>query len=232
MQFILDHLIATLVATTLGLSMFGQQLQNRQASLERQAVYQAKAQSMAFAEWLEDDVVKLGARFGRDRDRFQAETETIDGVPYTRRFEYYYYENVVAADVVTRVEVVYELEEDDATRVVATKGATAAEDETVQVYTLTRSERRGQYNTATLSWVAGPPAWSPTANYGAPNGLRYFYIEPRDSDGDRVPDERSDEADYVRLEFIVIPTLFPLHRARIIPKDGLQWATTIEIRPF
>lgn len=232
MQFLLDHLIATLVATTLGLALFSQQLQNRQSAMERQAVYQAKSQALSFAEWLEDDIVKLGSRFGRDRNRYLAVTETIDGQPYTRRFEYYYYENVVSADVVTRVEVVYDLNEDDATRVVAVKGDTPADDETIPVYTLSRSERSGQYNTATQTWVAGAPAWEATPGYGAPHGLRYFYIEPRDADGQRVPDDRSEDADYVRLEFIVIPTLYPLHSARLIPKAGLQWATTVEIRPF
>lgn len=232
MQFILDHLIATLVAATLGLSLFSQQIQNRQAAMERQAVYHAKSQALVFGEWLEDDVVRLGARFGRSRDRFQAVTETIDGKDFTRRFEYYYNEGVVTQNVLTRVEVVYELQEDNDLRLVTEKGATAADDEVMQTYTITRQTRKGEYNIETDTWVMGEPTWQPTADYQAPRGLRYFYIEPRDSNGLRVPDERSEEADYVRLEFIVMPTLFPLHRARLIPEDGLQWATTIEIRPF
>ena len=234
MQFILDHLIATLVAATLGLAMIAQQIQSRQAAMERQSVHQAKGQALAFGEWLEDDVVKLGSRFGRDRDRFSIDTDTTaDGRLFTRRFEYYYYDGTITNNVSSRVEVVYDLDEDDATRVVAVEGDTPADDVTVQVYTISRSERRGQYNTATEAWVAGSPtAWTPTPEYGSPHGLRHFLIEPRDSDSQPVDDEDAQEADYVRLEFSVVPTLFPLHRARIIPENGLHWATTIEIRPF
>lgn len=232
MQFIFDHLVATLVAATLGLAMIAQQIQSRQAAMERQSVHQAKGQALAFGEWLEDDVVRLGSRFGRDRDRFETQTEIIDGRPFTRRFEYYYYDGAVLDDVATRVEVVYELSEDDETRVVVTKGDTPADDVTMQVYTIARSERRGPYNTASETWVNSEPSWEPTPEYGSPHGLRHFHIEPRDSDSQPVADEDADEADYVRLEFSVIPTLFPLHRARIIPENGLHWATTIEIRPF
>ena len=232
MQFILDHLIATLVAATLGLAMFAQQIQSRQAAMERQSVHQAKGQALAFGEWLEDDVVKLGSRFGRDRDRFEIETEIIDGRSFTRRFEYYYYDGNVSDEVAARVEVLYELAEDNATRVVVTQGETPADDVTMQVYTITRSERRGSYDTANEAWVGGEPVWSPTPEYGSPHGLRHFLIQPRDSDSQDVADADAEEADYVRLEFSVVPTLFPLHRARIVPPNGLHWATTIEIRPF
>lgn len=232
MQFLLDNLIASLVAMTLGLAMIAQGLQNRQASMERQAVYQAKAQSLVFGEWLEDDVVKLGARFGRERRRFLAETETIDGRPYTRSFEFYYHEGVISDDDVTRVEIKYELFEDDSVRIVAEKGATRAEDVTLQTYRLVRSSRRGEYRVSTRDWVGADPAWEVSTDYRSPAGLRYFYIEPRDSNSQRVPDERSEEADYARIEFVVTPSLFPLYKARIIPKAGLHWATTIEIRPF
>ncbi len=231
MQFIFDHLIATLVAAVLGLAMIAQQINSRQASMERQSVHQAKGQALAFAEWLEDDVVRLGARFGRDRDRFSTITEVIDGRSFTRRFNYYYYEGTVTTEIATRVEVLYELAEDD-TRVVVTEGETPEDDVTMQIYSISRSERRGQYNTASNEWITGAPAWGPTPEYGSPHGLRHFHIQPRDSDSQPVGDDAADEADYVRLEFSVIPTLFPLHRARIIPENGLHWATTVEIRPF
>ncbi|MGB3542338.1 hypothetical protein [Rubrivirga sp.] len=232
MQFIFDHLIATLVAATLGLAMIAQQIQSRQAAMERQSVHQAKGQALAFGEWLEDDVVKLGSRFGRDRDRFEIETEVIDGRTFTRRFEYYYYDGSTSTDISTRVEVLYELAEDDSTRVVVTEGDTPADDVTMQVYDITRSARRGEYDTANEVWVGSEPVWDETPEYGSPHGLRHFLIQPRDSDSQVVADDDVEEADYVRLEFSVVPTLFPLHRARIIPENGLHWATTIEIRPF
>ncbi len=232
MQFIFDHLIATIVAATLGLTLISQQTHNRQVALERQSVYHAKAQALAFAEWLEDDIVKLGARFGRDRDRFFAETETIDGHEYTRNFEFYYNDEILADSIVHRVGVRYALLEDDDLRIVTEKGATPAQDDTLQVFTLTRSERAGRYNTKAKTWVGAEPEWAETGQYGVPRGLRHFYIEPRDSFNQPVSDDEPEKADYVRVDFVVVPTLFPLHRARLIPKSGLHWGTTLEVRPF
>lgn len=232
MQLIFDNLIATFVAMTLAVTLLSQQNMNRQQSLERVSVYAAKTQALGFAEWLEDNVVKLGARFGRSRDRFQATTETIDGIPFTTEFEFYYFNGAVTSEVADRVEVRYELDPDTSTRLVAQKGATPAEDVVVPVYIMTRSERRGRYNTSTRSWVGGTPAWEVSTGYRSPNGLRHFHIEPRDNDNQPVADNRPQDADYARLQFSVVPTLFPLHRARLIPRKGLHWATTIEIRPF
>ena len=237
MQLIFDNLIATFVAMTLAVTLLGQQNLNRQQSLERVSVYDAKTKALVFAEWVEDDVVKLGARFGRSRDRFQTKTEEIGGIPFTTEFEYYYNEETVADNVVDRVEVRYVLAPDDTQRLVARKGETAADDVVVPVYTLHRSQREGRYNTVSETWLGGPtPGWEPdwalTPGYQSPPGLRHFLIEPRDSDSQVVPDDKPEDADYARVQFSVVPTLFPLHRARLVPKKGLHWATTIEIRPF
>lgn len=235
MQFIFDNLIATMVVMALTVTLLGQQARSRQESVERTSVYAAKTQALGFAEWLEDDVVKLGARFGRSRDRFKATTETREGAPFTTAFDFYYNDETVADNVVNRVEVRYELAPDPGTRVVVAKGDTPADDELLTVYRLTRSQRSGHYNTATDAWVTtggAAPAWTVSAEYQSPPGLRHFHIEPRDSDGNPVDDSRPEDADYARVEFTVVPTLFPLHRARLVPKKGLHWATTIEIRPF
>ena len=254
MQLIFDNLIATMVAMALTVSLLSQQTRTRQESLERVSVFAAKTQSLAFAEWLEYDVVKLGARFGRSRNRFEATTETVDGVPFTTAFEFRYHKDAAANNVVTRVEVRYEIVPDADTRVVIEKGATPADDRTMPVYRLVRSVREGKYNLgqpatdprpATLLtpaepgkpavapyWVGGAPGFEVTEDHASPVGLRHFHIEPRDSDGNPVPDNRPEDADYVRVQFSVVPTMFPLHRARLVPKNGLHWATTVEIRPF
>lgn len=236
MQLILDNLIATIVAMTLAVTLLGQQNLNRQQSLERVSVYAAKTQALGFAEWLEDDVVKLGARFGRSRDRFQATTkETDDGIRYTSQFEFYYNDGTVTENVTNRVEVQYKFEPDTDTRVVVQKGETDADDVLLDVYNLVRSERSGRYDTTTKTWLTptgADPDWVVSEGYRSPPGLRHFHIEPRDSDSQPVDDSAPEDADYARVQFTVVPTLFPLHRARMIPKKGLHWATTIEIRPF
>ena len=252
MQLIFDNLIATFVAMTLTVSLMSQQARTRQETLERVSVYDAKTKSLGFAEWLEYDVVRLGARFGRSRDRFQATTDSVavggEYVKYTSRFEFYYNEGSTTNDEVTRVEVLYELVPDTSRRLVVQKGATPADDVTLDVYDLVRSEKRGKYNVgkpATAAtetapaqpaqpafWVGGDPGWQVTPGHRSPAGLRHFHIEPRDSDGRPVGDDEPEEADYARVQFSVVPTLFPLHRARLIPHRGLHWATTVEIRPF
>lgn len=236
MQFLFDNLIATMVAMALTISLMGQQVRNRQEGLERISVYSAKTQSLGFAEWLEDDVVKLGARFGRSRERFETTTVTRGGIEFTDRFEYYYNEGRAENNQVRRVEVLYELVPDTQTRAVIQKGPTAADDVTLDLYRLVRSTRAGQYDLGTPAtspgWVGGEPPWDVTAEYQSPPGLRHFLIEPRDSDQQPVGDGEPEKADYVRVQFSVVPTLFPLHRARLVPQRGLHWATTVEIRPF
>lgn len=246
MQFFYDHLIATFVSVTLTVALMTQQVNTRQAALERVSVYSAKTQSLAFAEWLEDDVVKLGARFGGVRERFSMTSRVEGGTQYTDQFEFYYNAATKTGTVVERVEVRYVLEPDTTTRVVARQGPTDAEDVTIPVYRLRRSERRGEYRTAAVEgsdqpqpvgWLPGSPsAWEQTADYATPAGLRHFQIQPLDSEGRPFDDTNAADyalrADYVRVQFTVVPTLFPLDRARIVPKEGLHWATTVELRPF
>jgi hypothetical protein len=227
MQVIFDHLIAITISAVLAMILMSQQLASRQDSLERQSVYDAKTKALAFAEWLEDDIVKLGARFGQDRDRFTFETDTLDGAEFTTRFEYYYNERTNDDGTTQRVEVRYQLANTDS-MLVAT-GATASDSIYVQLYEVARSTRAGQARDG--DWVSDvPPTWEISEGYRTPYGLSYFQIEPRNSQGIPVTDPT--EADYVRLQFSVVPSMFPVHRARMISGAGLNWATTVEIRPF
>ena len=236
MQFFFDHIIASVVAIALGLTILAQQMTVRQDNMERTSIYHAKSQSLAFAEWVEDDVVKLGARFGTSRQRFDTDTEhetRADGqkVYYTNVFEYFY-NSESDGTTATRVEVRYEVTPVDS---VLTSINESTDDSTyVPLYALERSEREGRYtlesDAAPGAWEGAEPAWTATPGYGSPSGLRYFRITPMDSEGgEDVPPA---EADYVKIEFEVLPTMFPLHRSRLIPNRPLHWQTTIEIRPF
>ncbi|MDT0630561.1 hypothetical protein RQM47_13830 [Rubrivirga sp. S365] len=240
MQFILDHMIASVVAAILTVAMMAQQINNRQASIERISVYSAKAQALAFGEWLEDDVVKLGSRFGQERGRFSMKTRPEGGVKFTEAFTFHYNSEVQSDGAVRRVEISYRLVPDTETRAVVEKGDTPADDVRIPVYRLRRDSLSGLYNPESKTWLAGSrPAPVPTPSYQAPVGLRHFQVQPLDSQGrefdDLTPghaDDYAHKADYARLQFTVVPTLFPLHRARLVPKEGLHWATTIELRPF
>lgn len=244
MQFILDHTIAAIVAAILTLALLTQQVRNRQASVERISVYSAKAQSLGFGEWLEDDVAKLGARFGRERGRFRISTALDgDGVAYTDTFRFHYNASFLPdTTIANRVEIEYRVVRDTTVRAVVEEGATPADDVLMPLYRLERDSVYGPYNVhpSVDGWVGGArPTAVPTPGYRAPVGLRHFHIQPMDSEGrpvdDTTPTHRDTyalEADYVRLQFTTVPTLFPLHRARLVPKEGLHWATTIELRPY
>jgi len=230
MQFFFDHLIASVVTLTLGLSLIAQQTTVRQDNMERLSIYQAKGQSLSFAEWVEDDVVKLGARFGTSRNRFDRETayetSATGGHLYTSLFDYYYNETV-DGDEVSRVEVRYEVAQYDS--LLTSIDELAADSTYTPLYELTRSQRKGSYSLATEDWIGTAPTWAVTSGYQSPSGLRHFHIIPLDSNGQAVEPA---QADYVRLQFEVLPTLFPLYHARLIPNRPLHWSTTIEIRPF
>ena len=239
MQFFFDHIIAASVTITLALAIIAQQVNVKQGSLERMSIYQAKAHSLSFAEWVEDDVVKLGSRFGSSRDRFDTDTEvetTADGnsVWYTNVFEYFYNEES-DGQTADRVEVRYDVASNDST--LLSVNETTGDSTFVPLYTLTRSEKRGAYELADPAngvvggWIGTEPDWTVSTGYRSPPGLRYFRITPMDSDGNDVTHDPT-EADYVRIEFEVIPTMVPLHRARLIPNRPLHWETTLEIRPF
>ncbi len=227
MQVIFDHLIAISISAILAMILMSSQLNTRQDTLERQSVYDAKRKAITFADWLEDDIVKLGARFGQSRDRFTFQEVVIDSVTYTTRFEYYYNERMNEDGTSERVEVRYQLNATD--QLLVHVDPNTSDSTYVQLYSMDRFNRSGQALNGT--WVSSvPPTWELSAGYKAPYGLSHFEVEPRNSEG--VPVTDPEEADYIRLQFSVVPSLFPVHRARMISGAGLSWATTVEIRPF
>ena len=235
MQFIFDNLIAVMVSASLAVILLTQQTSTRQDAIERQSVYSAKVQSLALAEWLERDIVKLGARFGEDRNRFTSTEPTrINGAPFTTRFDFSYNERENSDGSVDRIQVLYQLIRTDSSLVALATAATPAR--YVALFRLDRSERTGRWKGG--RWInsagdpAPTPAYVPDPTRKGPAGLSYFYIEPRTSNGAALTSARAAEADYIHVQFSVLPTLFPVHKARFVRETGLSWASTFEIRPF
>lgn len=235
MQLIFDNLIAVIVSATLAVLLIGQQASTRQDTLERQSVHAAKTQALVFSEWLEDDIVKLGARFGEDRNRFTFTRTMIGGLPFTTMFQFSYNERVNGDRSADRVEVRYTVTASGSIPVALATPSTPAR--SVPTYRLERAERSGRYLDG--RWVDGnlqptaEPVWAVNRGYGSPAGLTYFYLDPRTSDGQSITDpNKAADADYVHAQFGVLPSLFPVYRARFIRETGLSWATTVEIRPF
>lgn len=234
MQLLFDNLIAIIVAASLALLLLTQQNATRQDTMERQAVYSAKTQALTFSEWLERDVVKLGARFGSDRDRFvYTPPTTRGGIRFSNRFEFFYNEGENPDSTADRIAVLYTLVRTDSVKIAVVP------DRYQPLYQLQRFEGAGRWSPKRRYWVdaAGrqttPPAYVRTPGYGSPAGLTSFYMEPRTSDGAPITDQaRAVDADYMHMQFSVLPTLFPIYRARYINASGMSWSSTFEIRPF
>lgn len=232
MQLIFDNLIAIIVAASLAVLLLTQQTSTRQDTMERQSVYNAKTQALSFAEWLERDIVKLGARFSADRNRFiYTPPTTRGGTPFTDRFEFFYNEGENSDGSVDRIAILYRLQRTDSVKVAV------APDRYQPLYQVLRFQGAGRWKGGNWVNAAGaqttPPAYVRTTTHGSPGGLMSFYIEPRTTDGAAITDPaRAIDADYMHVQFSVLPTLFPVHRARYINASGLSWASTFEIRPF
>ena len=232
MQLLLDNLIAIIVSVSLAVLLLTQQTATRQDGMERQSVYNAKTQALGFSGWLERDIVRLGARFGSDRERFvYTPPTTRGGVRFTDRFEFSYNERENPDGSAERVGVLYVLVRTDSVKV------SVAPVRYTPLYQLQRSERVGRWKSGNWITPAGAtttaPAYVRTPSHGSPAGLMTFYVEPRTSDGAPITDPaRATDADYMHVQFSVLPTLFPVYRARYLNASGLSWASTFEIRPF
>lgn len=232
MQLLLDNLIAIIVAASLAVLLLTQQTSTRQDTMERQSVYSAKAQTLSFASWIERDMVRLGARFGDDRERFDyTRPVTRRGVAFTDTLAFYYNERENNDGSADRIAVKYVLTQTDSVQVAK------APVRFQPVYRLERYEGAGRFKDGRWVNAAGAtvprPALTRSNAYGSPAGLMSFYIEPRTSDGAAITDPaRATDADYMHVQFSVLPTLFPVYRARYINASGLSWASTFEIRPF
>lgn len=232
MQLLLDNLIAIIVSVSLAVLLLTQQTSTRQDGMERQSVYNAKTQALSFSGWLERDIVKLGARFGDDRNRFvYTPSTTRGGIAFTDRFEFFYNERENPDGSAERVAVLYQLVRTDSVKV------SLAPVRYTPLYQLRRFEGAGRWKSGNWINAAGAtvaaPAYVRTTTHGSPGGLTSFYLEPRTSDGAPITDPaRATDADYMHVEFSVLPTLFPVYRARYLNASGLSWASTFEIRPF
>jgi hypothetical protein len=74
MQLILDNLIAIIVAGVLLLGLQVTQVRSQHASIEQIASHSVKAKTLVFGQWVERDIMDIGANFGTNMYRFEAPT--------------------------------------------------------------------------------------------------------------------------------------------------------------
>jgi hypothetical protein len=220
MQLLLDNLSAIIVSGVLILSLQVTQIRSQHASIEQVVSHSVKAKTLIFGQWVEDDVLSLGANYGTNMYRF--EEPVLDPVSGNTRSWTFYSDSTRADGTRLRVLKRYRLED--------TKTATFS-DSTFQLYELHRDSLVVDVNAdGTLaSYAEGD--WVNSAQ--SISTLSFFEIDLLDRMG-TVPrtdagDVDVDKVDYVRVRFGVIPE-YVLQPDNYIRE--LYWVKTLKVRPY
>ena len=238
MQFLLDNLTATIVSGVLILSLQFTQVRSKHAAVEQIVAHSTKKRTLDFGEWVQDDILNIGANFGEYHYRF--EDPIVDPVTGdTREWEFYSDSTFVYAKLDASGDPVLDLNGDpDVLRVpkrlykryrLTESKQAAFRDTTYQLYELHR-------DTASVHLDANKnpttmPDWGPT--WASTPTLSFFRVDlldrlaktPRDAAGAIVVEE----VDYVRVRFGIIPDYV------LASEDYLRelyWVKTLKVRPY
>ena len=237
MQIFYDHLISIIVEGVLILGLQVTQSRSQHAGIEQVASHSVKAKTLVFGEWVEHDVLDIGANFGTNLYRFEA--PSID--PTTgNTTEWVFYSDTTGADDVTRrVFKRYRLLE---------TGEAAFRDTTYQLYQVARDSVVVPYaadDTPPTLASLGPSDW--VENTWSIGTLSFFNVDLLDRTG-QVPCPEGSEVtdddglvvrctgdvdvykvDFIRIRFGVVPeyVLKPDNYIR-----ELYWTKTLKVRPY
>ena len=221
MQFILDHMIAIVVAGVLILGLQVTQVRSQHANIEQVASHSVKAKTLVFGEWVERDILDIGANFGTNMYRF--EEPDVDSLGNSTRWVFF--SDTTAADgQQRRVFKRY--------RLIQTKMA-AFQDTTYQMYQVVRDSVVKDYPAVDVPPATGAIAeadW--VKNTWSIGTLSFFQIHLLDRTGE-TPYEGGvvdvDKVDYIRVRFGVVPeyVLKPDNYMR-----ELYWVKTLKVRPY
>lgn len=211
MQFILDNLMAVLLAGAVLFILSVTQIHSQRASVEQTASYATKTKALTFGEWLEDDILSLGENFGRNRFRF--EVPETDEYGNTSSFQFYSDIPQAAGDTLREI-TKYELQEIDTVN----RGDTS-----ITIFQMHRSRA----DMPIVDGVVGTPTSGDWYSDGASLAtLSSFQIHLLDRWGQIT--NNVETGDYVRVQFSLIPQ-FPVEPEYI---RELYWNATLKVRPF
>ena len=220
MQFFFDHLSSILIAAVVIVGLQITQTRSRHAGIEQIASHSVKAKTFVFGQWIEHDILNLGANYGDDLYRFnEPDTSTV-----TRNTtEWVFFSDSVKADN-SRLRISKRY------RLIPTKTATFR-DTTYQLYQVRRDTLVQPVVNGTVA-TPHPDDW--VKSTWSISTLSFFRIDLLGSDGKTPRDEADgtidlDAVDYVRVRFGVVPeyVLKPDNYIR-----ELYWTKTLKIRPY
>ena len=221
MQPIFDNLNALIIGGILILSLSVTQGRSQRSGIEQVASHSVKAKTLVFGQWVERDVLGLGANVGRNAYRF--DDPTVDAATGNTTRWTFYSDSIRADASVLRRVVRY--------RLVPTTRA-AFRDTTYQLYEV----RRDSATVAVRNGVPDPVRASDwQRSLWSIGTLSFFEIQLLDRHGNtpRIGGPTGpvdvDRADYVRVRFGVVPeyVLKPDNYIR-----ELYWVRTMKVRPY
>ncbi len=224
MQLILDNLTAIIISAVLILALQVTQVRSQHAGLEQVVSHSVKAKTLVFGNWVERDILDLGANFGTNVYRFDEPTLDADSNAVDWMF---FSDGVDTGGDPIRVFKRYKLEPTN----VAVFSAGTSEEKRFQLYRLDRDslvvaldDDGAPESYSESDWVPAGQSLS-TLSFFKIDLIDRFGETPRDDDG--ALDYYS--IDYVRVRFGVVPeyVLKPDNYIR-----ELYWAKTLKIRPY
>ncbi|HYE96007.1 MAG TPA: hypothetical protein VD962_07325 [Rubricoccaceae bacterium] len=211
MNILYDHLISVLIGAAVILILATTQMRTSQASVEQVTSYSAKMKALSFGSWIEDDVVRLGQNFGRNRYRF--EQPVVDARLNTTNFTFFA-DSIQTSGDSLRLFTSY--------RLVPTMTVTRDGQER-QLYRIERFVSQARVLGGNV--VPGTQTAWRHDGYSV-STLSFFRVEMLRRDGTTT--NSVVETDYLTISFGMVPEWDI--RAGYIRE--LFWTTTLKIRPF
>ena len=223
MQLLLDNLTALIISAILILSLQVTQVRSQHAAIEQIASHSMKAKTLVFGEWVEHDILNIGANYGTNLYRFEAPTLDAEG----NAPEWMFYSNGVEGGQPIRVIKRFWLEK-----------TTVAEfkTDTLQLYVLHRDSLRVFFDASGKPESYTASDWTPIGE--SISTLSFFRVDLIDRTGEtptypaggpKAGEINIDKIDYIRVRFGVVPEF-------VIKPDNyireLYWAKTLKVRPY
>ncbi|MEM1041163.1 MAG: hypothetical protein AAGI91_00895 [Bacteroidota bacterium] len=239
MAFILDHIVTTIIVTTLFFSMVATQFRVQETGMAQVSSHAAKSKALSLGQWVDQDIVALGenivdnsARFGNPMpDSFAVQFIDEFGAKQTRTMTYtkewrFFSDRFVGAAKQRQATRYLVVVQPDSIEVELSDGSTY----TRPAFQLVRTQS---------IWKAVDPVTDLvgftladfTEDGRSVSTLSQFRIQLLDNDGNLFADSdpvAPDQASYVRVDFSMVPE-FELRQNYL---RELYWTTTLKVRPF
>lgn len=211
MSMFFDHIISIIIGMTVLAIVTLVQIRSSQHGIEQVSAHAAKVKALSFGEWIEDDIVSLGANMGQNRARFSVPDTLADG--NTGYWEFYS-DSLQSGGTVMRVMTRYRLILVDTLLV---------DDEPVSLY----QARRETVKTPVVGGTPQPVTEADWLEDGRSVAtLSFFKVGLLLGNGEETLD--AEKADFIRVRFAMVPE-FELRNSYL---RELYWTTTLKVRPF